>query len=265
MTVQRELYKKVESDTKKSWEINWSRVGYEAITEIFNYPRVKKIIEIYLNYLPKNGLILEAGCGLGQWAGYFQSKDYNIIGIDYNVPTINQAKSYNANLPLAVADVRSLPFKDNSIDTYLSFGVIEHFVEGPDAALKESYRALKKGGTAIITVPHRNIFTIIKSPIIWLKRSDLLRSIFRKEKKMYYYQKYFVPKRLMAKFQEAGYRIALHKPIDHIFSLVEFSGIFRDKNTYDGENKLAVKLGNILEKFFPYIGAGSNLFVLQKR
>lgn len=264
MAVQKELYKKIESDTKKSWEINWSRVGYEAITEIFNYPRVKKIIEIYLNYLPKTGLILEAGCGLGQWAGYFQSKDYSIVGIDYNVLTINQAKSYNANLPLAVADVRSLPFKDNSIDAYLSFGVIEHFIEGPDAALRESYRALKKGGTAIITVPHRSIFTIIKSPVVWLKRSDLLRKLFRKEKKVYYYQKYFAPKGLMAKFQEAGYRVVAHKPIDHTFSLVEFSGIFRDKNTYDGESALAVKLGNILEKFFPRLCAGSNLFVLQK-
>jgi len=265
MAVQRELYKKIESDTKKSWEINWGRVSHEAIAEIFNYPRVKKIIGIYLNYLPKKGLILEAGCGVGQWVGYFQSKGYNIIGIDYNAPTVSQAKSYYKDLSLATADVRALPFQDESIDTYISFGVIEHFIEGPDVALKEAHRVLKKGGTAIITVPHMNIFTIIKRPVVWLKRSDLLRKIFRKEKKVYYYQKYFVPKRLMAKFQEAGYKIILHKPIDHTFSLVEFSGIFRDKNTYDGESKLAVKLGNILEKFFPYACAGSNLFVLQKR
>ncbi|MDP3791518.1 MAG: class I SAM-dependent methyltransferase [Candidatus Omnitrophota bacterium] len=264
MDIQRELCKKIESDTKKSWELNWSKVDLKSINEIFDYPRVKKIIDVYLNYLPKKGLVLEAGCGLGQWVGYLRSKGYNIIGIDYNEPTIRQAKSYNPDIRLATADVRTLPFQDESLDTYISFGVIEHFIEGPNAALREAYRVLKKGGTALVTVPHRNIFTIIKSPIVWLKRSPFLRSIFSKEKKVYYYQKYFAPKKLMAKFNEAGYRVVLHKPIDHTFSLVEFSSFFRDKNTYDGESKLAVKWGNILEKFFPYICAGSNLFILEK-
>lgn len=264
MAIQKEYYKRIESDTKKSWELNWSNISHKAITEIFDYPRVRKLTGDYLNYLPKDGLVLEAGCGLGQWVGYFSSKGYRIIGIDYNAPTISQAKSYNPSLSLAAADVRALPFQNESIDTYVSFGVIEHFIEGPDAALKEAYRVLKKGGTALITVPHRNIFTVIKGPISWLKRYPFLRKIFSKEKKVYYYQRYFTPRRLMAKFQAVGYKIILHKPVDHIFSLVEFSGIFRDKNTFDGENALAAKLSDILERFFPYMCAGSNLFVLKK-
>ncbi len=254
----------IESDTKRSWELNWSKVDHSAITEIFDYPRVKKLTEIYLKYLPKDGLILEAGCGLGQWVGYLGSKGYNIVGIDYNESTISQAKGYNPALPLATADVRALPFKDNSIDSYLSFGVIEHFIEGPDAALMESYRVLRKNGTAIIVVPHRNIFTMIKSPITWLKRSDLLRKVLGKEKKVYYYQRYFAPGRLEAKLRSMGYKVIAQRGVDHTFSLVEFSDVFRDKNTFDGENKLAVRLGSILERLFPRMSAGSNMFILQK-
>ncbi len=257
-------YKKIESNTKKSWELNWDKIEQKEINEIFDYPRVKKLVDIYLRYIRKDELTLEAGCGLGQWAGYLQSKKYRVIGIDYNAPTILQAKRYNAGLNLAVADVRALPFKDESIDTYLSLGVIEHFIEGPDAAMREAFKVLKKGGIAIIVVPNKSIFTLIKKPLIWLKRSVLLRKIFGKEKKVYYYQKYFLPKELKAKFLEVGYKVLLHKPVDHIFSLVEFSDLFRDKNTFDGENKVAVKLGNILEKFFPNLCAGSNLFVLGK-
>ncbi len=264
MVVQRELYKKIESNTKKSWELNWSRVDQKSITEIFDYPRVRKLAADYLRYLPREGIALEAGCGLGQWMEYFRSNGYNMVGVDYNEATIFQAKSYGAGLSLATADVRALPFKNESVDTYISFGVIEHFIEGPEVALSEAYRVLKKGGTALITVPHRNIFTVIKSPVEWLKRSSLLRRIFSKEKRIYYYQKYFEPKRLMAKFRDAGYEVMLHKPVDHTFSLVEFSGIFRDKKTYDGENAFAVKLGGVLEKFFPHMCAGSNLFVLKK-
>ncbi len=251
-------------DTRKSWELNWSRISQGDIFEIFGYPRVKKMAELYINYMHKDGLVLEAGCGLGQWVEYFKSKDYKITGIDYNLATIEQAKKYSIDCSLSVADVRRLPFQDNSIDTYLSFGVIEHFIEGPDAALKEAYRVLKKGGVAIITVPHRSIFIMLKSPINMLKRSGFLRRILRKEKKIYYYQRYFTRKELREKFLAIGYKKLLEKPVDHIFSLVEFSDIFRDKNTFDGENALAVKLGNLFEKYFPYISAGSNLFILQK-
>lgn len=254
----------IQRNTKEAWRENWRKVRPEDIAEIFGYPRVKKLIEIYLEYLPKKGIILEAGCGLGQWVEYFRSKGYNIVGVDYNEPTISHAKSYNASLPLAVADVRALPFKSDSIDSYLSFGVIEHFIEGPDAAIKEAYRTLKKGGIAIVVVPHRSIFTVMKSPIVRIKRSYFLRKVFHKEKKAYYYQRYFMPKKLRAKFISVGYEVIFQRGIDHTFSLVEFSGLFRDKNTFDGENGLAVRLGNILEKIFPHMCAGSNLFVLKK-
>ncbi|MDD5194087.1 MAG: class I SAM-dependent methyltransferase [Candidatus Omnitrophica bacterium] len=257
-------YQNITSETKKAWELNWSNIEQREITEIFNYPRVKKQIEIYLTYLPKNGLVLEAGCGLGQWARYLSDRGYKMIGIDYNYKTIEKAKNFNQDLPLGVADVSKLPFLDKSITAYLSFGVIEHFIEGPDASLQEAYRVLEEKGIAIITVPHKSIFIILKSPLVAIKRSAVLRRIFFKKNKAYYYQRYFTRKELTDKFNSLGFRIVSYKPIDHIFSLVEFSGIFRDKKTYDGENALAVKIGNFLERAFPLLCAGSNLFVLQK-
>jgi hypothetical protein len=97
-----------------------------------------------------------------------------------------------------------------------------------------------------------------------MKKSAFLRKIFRKEKKVYYYQRYFVPSQLVSKFREAGYKVVAQKSVDHTFSLLEFSSIFRDKRTFDGENSMAVRLSNILEKYFPRACAGSNLFILQK-
>ena len=38
-------------------------------------------------------------------------------------------------------------------DTYLSIGVVEHRVEGPEPFLAEAYRVLKPGGRIIIAVP----------------------------------------------------------------------------------------------------------------
>ena len=41
-------------------------------------------------------------------------------------------------------------FKNEEFDVYLSFGVVEHFEQGPIKALKEARRVLKKGGDLII-------------------------------------------------------------------------------------------------------------------
>jgi len=49
-------------------------------------------------------------------------------------------------------DLLRLPIKDESVDTIVCTGVIEH-VRKPDSAVKEIYRVLKLGGCAFIETP----------------------------------------------------------------------------------------------------------------
>jgi hypothetical protein len=63
---------------------------------------------------------------------------------------------------------------------------------------------------------------------------------------------------------KSGFVIEKVIPVDHIFSLVEFCSIFRNKDSYDGENKLAVFTGNLLEKVLRWASAGSILVVANK-
>jgi SAM-dependent methyltransferase len=55
---------------------------------------------------------------------------------------------------LAVADVRAIPFASEIFDLVYSMGTIEHFPEYA-AALREIFRVLRPGGTAIIGVPNK--------------------------------------------------------------------------------------------------------------
>jgi len=77
-------------------------------------------------------------------------------GIDISLPIVTKAQAEFGPRKLHVprADVRSLPFRDQSFDAIYSMGTIEHFDE-TDQAVAEIYRVLKPGGKAIIGVPNR--------------------------------------------------------------------------------------------------------------
>lgn len=54
----------------------------------------------------------------------------------------------------AVMDARSIGFRDGAFDQVISISTIEHVVDGDAKVMQEIWRILKKGGTAIITVPY---------------------------------------------------------------------------------------------------------------
>jgi SAM-dependent methyltransferase len=88
------------------------------------------------------------------WASRQGARAY---GIDISEPTVIQARTaFDAGprLQSAVADVRALPFADDSFDAIYSMGTIEHFDE-TERAVEEMARVLKPGGRAIVGVPNR--------------------------------------------------------------------------------------------------------------
>jgi ubiquinone/menaquinone biosynthesis C-methylase UbiE len=255
----------MKEDTKKAWGANWEQIGIERILEIFNYTRVLKFFETIKPYLPEGGKLLEAGCGLGPWVIKLNEEGYDTVGVDYQQECIAKIKEYDERLAVYDADIRHMPFDNAKFDAYLSWGVIEHFPEGPEEALQEANRVLKTNGKIILTVPFLNLFRILKMPLVCLKRNKLIRKIFKASEKSYYYQKYFSTSELRKVIEAAGFEIEKIIPVDQIFSLVEFSGIFRDYTTLDGENKIAVSLGEYLEKIAPWASAGSTLVVGKKK
>ncbi|MFA5879715.1 MAG: methyltransferase domain-containing protein [Candidatus Margulisiibacteriota bacterium] len=113
-------------------------------------------------YFKKNNLILEAGCGMGQYVKFLENNGYKAIGIEINKKTVQICNSLEPNLNVLYGDVENLNFSDNYFDGILSLGVVEHFIDGPNKPLKEMLRVLKPGGKAIITIPCFNYLRIIK-------------------------------------------------------------------------------------------------------
>ncbi|OGR83862.1 MAG: hypothetical protein A2636_06770 [Elusimicrobia bacterium RIFCSPHIGHO2_01_FULL_64_10] len=113
---------------------------------------------ILLKVLPKDGTILEAGCGLGQWIVYLARQGYRMAGVELVEECVKICKNVYPDMDIRSGDVRALPYPDGSFAGMISLGVVEHLIEGPEQAVREMARTLRPGGIAVVTVPAFNFF-----------------------------------------------------------------------------------------------------------
>jgi len=120
----------------------------------------------------KGSLVLEAGCGVGQWVFLLQDMGFEVFGVDISAISIGIAMQYRGG-SFIIADVRQLPFRASIFDFIVSFGVVEHF-SNSTRAIKEFCRALRSGGSCLVTVPNSFSFHRFVKPILNLmRRQDL--------------------------------------------------------------------------------------------
>lgn len=144
------------------WENHWRNTDISSLYKsLSKYNLLRRITKKYLS--PQDGLILEGGCGIGQFVYSLSQAGYECIGIDTAEETVAKIKSLYPALNVTVMDVRKLDFPDNYFAGYWSIGVIEHFLEGYDDILNEMFRVVKPGGYMFVRVPVMSFLRRLKA------------------------------------------------------------------------------------------------------
>ena len=258
--------------TRVEFEDEWSRSKIEDLISTNDYKRARQERNLYEKYLPKNELILEAGCCLGPKIIYFKKQGFHVIGIDFVQSALKRLKQFDPSTKLAACDIHDCPFPDGSFGAYLSYGVVEHFPHGPQDAIKEAYRVLKKGGIILMMVPAENFLSrFIHDPnnfLNRLRRHPLVRKIFNKpelDDSMEHdlYIKLHTRQEMCEILKNVGFEVIVEEPVGHSFSLFMLSEIFQ-KDSLGQTNALAEILGELLKRMFPWGTANHLLFVGKK-
>jgi ubiquinone/menaquinone biosynthesis C-methylase UbiE len=90
-----------------------------------------RLVDTVLKYTPKNGKILEAGCGTSALSIWFSKKKYNTSALDADKKVLEIASTLNKKSCTAVrykaGSLLNIPYPDKCFDTVFSHGTLEHF------------------------------------------------------------------------------------------------------------------------------------------
>lgn len=170
--------------------------------------------------LPGGKHILEIGCGRGVGTKLiqknFQPKFIDAIDLDPRMIALAKKRVKDSSLSFQVASASRLPFKQNTFDAVVDFGIIHHI---PDwkICLQELHRVLKPGGEIIMEDLSIDSFQTFFGKIY---RPFLEHP----------YKEMYTEKEFMEELKQLGFTLCFHKTYK-TFSLLRYFVIVAEKKS----------------------------------
>lgn len=131
-------------------DVDWERVHQVTPAEIKDY--VKGVHTYLLSHIRGNVLILEVGCGTGEFIKEIARQVDKVVGIDVSSKLLNIARQNLediSNISLIHGDISSVKIPKNYFDFIISMWTLPN-IDEPIAFIKKMKGALKKNGVIYI-------------------------------------------------------------------------------------------------------------------
>jgi ubiquinone/menaquinone biosynthesis C-methylase UbiE len=139
------------------------RTGYNNIAERYLAERTRdsedvRLLKDFIERLPENSKVLDAGCGAGIPISQMLSEYFQVTGVDFSEAQIELAKKNVLNAEFLCEDMTQLNFPENTFDGITSYYATIHIPrEEHQSLLANFYRMLKPGGIALLCLGAENL------------------------------------------------------------------------------------------------------------
>jgi SAM-dependent methyltransferase len=118
-------------------------------------PAIHPRIDEFIKYLPTNSRskVLDLGCAAGRETDYLARHNLEVTGCDISPEFIKLAKSNYPDYDFTIADMRQLPFDNNSYDAIWASASFLHIPKkDAERTIREFNRILRPGGIIYLSV-----------------------------------------------------------------------------------------------------------------
>lgn len=234
------------------WEGVWSRDVGQEYYKPFLSGNLYTFERIFSRHLPKQGKILEAGCGSAQLVVALNARGYDCTGADFATQALGKAQTMAGPLKLFSGDLTALGVLEEAFDAIISIGVVEHRPEGPEPFLREKYRILKIGGTLLISVPYFNA----------LRQWRARRGAYQDDVSGYdFYQYAFTSREFAGLIEKAGFHI------ERMYSYAHQNTLTQELTWINGMPGFLKKFVLRISKYVPYVNSdlGHMLMIVARK
>lgn len=143
---------------------NFDLYPAEGLVRCFKgqYPRLPKI--------PKNGRVLDAGCGEGRHSRFLQKLEYEVYGFEVDEAIVVSLREKVPGVEFRVGLNNRIPFTESFFDLVVSWQSL-YYLETDNSGniednIREVSRVIKPGGTLITCIPFQDNFIYKDSKIV---------------------------------------------------------------------------------------------------